>query len=48
MAPGEDARGNHLGLPSEIPPIAPARAPPQQGLDFVDLDELASEAPEGL
>jgi hypothetical protein len=39
---------DHLGLPSEMPPIAPARAPPQQELDFVDLDELASEAPEGL
>jgi len=24
----------HLGLPTEAPPIAPARAPPQQDLDF--------------
>ena len=25
---------DHLGLPSEPPLIAPARAPPQQNLDF--------------
>ena len=24
----------HLGMPTEAPPIAPARAPPQQDLDF--------------
>ena len=39
---------DHLGLPSEMPPIAPARAPPQQELDLVDLDELGFEAPAGL
>ena len=27
---------NHLDLPTEPPPIAPARAPPQQDLDFED------------
>jgi hypothetical protein len=37
---------DHLGLPSQMPPIAPARAPPQQELDLVDLDELSVEAPD--
>jgi len=29
----------HLGLPTEPPQPAPARAPPQCELDFVDFDE---------
>ena len=31
----------HLGLPTELPPVAPARSPPQ--LSFDDLD-LSSES----
>ena len=29
----------HLGLPTEPPQPAPARAPPQCAFDFVDFDE---------
>ena len=39
---------DHLGLPTEPPPLAPARAPPQQELELLDLDEceiVAAEVP---
>jgi hypothetical protein len=29
----------HLGLPTQMPRRAPARAPPQAELDFADVDE---------
>jgi len=29
----------HLGLPTELPHRAPARAPPQSEFDFADVDE---------
>jgi len=35
---------DHLGLPTEQPPLAPARAPPQ--LDLLDLDECEIVAAE--
>jgi hypothetical protein len=29
----------HLGLPTQMPRRAPARAPPQEAFDFADVDE---------
>lgn len=36
----------HLGLPTEIPIRAPARAPPQTDLDSVNQDDLSQFPPE--
>jgi hypothetical protein len=39
---------DHLNLPATMPAIAPARAPPQQELDLLDLDERVLCAAEDL
>ncbi len=40
-----DAILNHLGLPTDLPPLAPARAPPGDGLDLCFAQTLPSTEP---